>query len=65
MSQLNETTDVKALPNPITLTPDQLSKIAAGTGSALPAGWLQAVIAGGLPVGPVWEGLAGGFAGAM
>ena len=66
MSQLNETTDVKALPKPITLTPDQLSKIAAGTGSALPAGWLQTVIAGGLPVVPVWEGLAGGgFAGVM
>jgi hypothetical protein len=65
MLQRNEISDRMALPKPITLTPDQLTNVAAGTAGALPAGWLQAVIAGGLPVGPVWEGLAGGFAGAI
>lgn len=62
MSQLHEKSDRKALRNPITLTPDQLSQIAAGTGGALPAAWLRPIIAGGISVGPASEGSAAGFA---
>jgi hypothetical protein len=62
MSQLDQKTDSKKLPKPITLTPDQLSKIAAGTGGALPAAWLRPIIAGGIPIGPVWEASAAGLA---
>jgi hypothetical protein len=62
MSQLDENRDCKALPKPIALTPDWLSKIAAGTAGALPAGRLQPGIKGGISAGPVWEGLAAGLA---
>jgi hypothetical protein len=64
MTQLEQNSDRKALPKPITLTPDQLSNVAAGTAGALPAALLVPIIAGGIPVGPVWGGLAGGFAAA-
>jgi hypothetical protein len=62
MSQLEENSDCKALPKPIALTPDSLSKIAAGTAGALPAARLEPIIAGGISVGPVWEGLVAGLA---
>jgi hypothetical protein len=58
MLQQNENGDRMALPKPITLTPDQLSKIAAGTAGALPAALLRPIIAGGISVGLASEGLA-------
>ena len=64
MSRLDEKSDGTALRNPITLTPDQLSRIAAGTGGTLPAAWLRPIIAGGISVGPPSEVLAAGFAAA-
>ena len=62
MSQVNENSGSKALPKPITLTADQLSKIAAGTAGALPAILLRPIIAGGISVGPASEGSVSGFA---
>jgi hypothetical protein len=54
MSQMDKDSEVKALPEPITLTPDQLLKVAAGTVGVLPVASLTPIIAGGIPVGPIW-----------
>jgi hypothetical protein len=62
MTKLEENADRKAPPKPIALTPDQLSRIAAGTAGALPAVWLQPIIAGGISVGPLWEASTAGLA---
>jgi hypothetical protein len=58
MSQMDKDSEAKALPEPITLTPDQLLKIAAGTAGLLPVASLTPIIAGGMPAGPIWA--AGG-----
>jgi hypothetical protein len=56
MSQFDKDSDVKALPEPISLTPDQLLNVAAGTAGLLTVAALAPIIAGRLPVGPIWAG---------
>lgn len=53
MSDNRTSRDLKALPKPITLTPEQLRQIAAGTAALLPAVFLPTIIAGPYPVGPL------------
>lgn len=55
MSTVEQNEDRKPLPQPIALTPDQLCQIAAGTVGVLPVGVLRPILAGPLPIGPVWE----------
>ena len=54
MSGNRTSPDLKALPKPMTLTPEQLRQIAAGTAALLPAALLPTIIAGPYPVGPLW-----------
>ena len=53
MSDNKANADSKALPKPITLTPEQIQQIAAGTAGSLPATVLQRIFAGPYPVGPL------------
>jgi hypothetical protein len=57
MSNCNLNDDLKALPKPIALTPEQVRRIAAGTAVALPVSVIQSTWRGRLPLPELEAGL--------
>jgi hypothetical protein len=57
MSNCNSNEDPKVLPKPISLTPDQLRQVAAGTATVLPISVIPPSWRGRLPVPELGAGL--------
>lgn len=56
MSKRAANEDPVTLPNPVSLTPEDIRQVAAGTAALLPAAINGPILYGGFPVGPIWEG---------
>jgi hypothetical protein len=56
MRRLKNDQTLAGLPAPVSLMPDQLAAVAAGTAATLAVGLGRVIIAGGMPAGPIYGG---------